>query len=868
MITTKNQLPIDSLLDKIVNLIQNSNSLIIQAAPGAGKTTRVPQALLNIFKQQIIVLEPRRIAARLSAMRVSEELGEPCGNTVGYQIRFTKLENEHTKIKYITEGLFTRLVFADLYLKNISCVVIDEFHERHLHTDIALMLVKLLQKTLRPDLKLIIMSATLDVTELKKYLPEASTIVSEGKNYPVTINFSTAEECNKPLPFQVLNAVNKLLNHQECPGDILVFLPGLFEIKRCAETLKEHVSNSQIEIFTLNADTPISEQEKIFSKLNKKKIILATNVAETSVTIDGITGVIDSGLARIAGHANWSGLPTLDVQKISQASCIQRAGRAGRTQAGIAIRLFSEYDYTMRPQFHKPEIQRTDIAQQILELKILELKFKEHYNFSSYEKDNFFPWFDPPPPNNIQSSVLLLKRLKALDDEENITEIGKKIAQYPLHTRLGCLLVTGKQKNLLPQTIAVVSLINERMILKKGAEAPDIGHSDIEFQLNLLNKIYNKEKLSENIKNKIDFSAVKRVEAIINYLCSMFKVSFHLCYQKIDHESLSLILLSGYCDRVAQFRKQSSKNTLNKKELNLCLGGGALLSSSSVTHNTEFLLAIDAEESSLALSQAEASQIRICHGIEPEILIAAPDEFLSQTEEYSWDSANQRVRGYNKTLYGKLVLEEQPIKKYNSHFEDLLKKQLTTQWPKPFDNDDDLQFLKNRIHLAEQLGYNLTIKQFTDDDFKTLIEFICENKKSFAEILEKDLQQYLDDFLNEDDKKILSELFPSYIKIGKGRKVKVHYETNKTPWIASRLQDFFGTVETPKIGKGTIPVVVHLLAPNMQAIQVTQDLKGFWERAYFDVKKELSRKYPRHLWPDNPKTAEPPELHHKKQKKI
>jgi len=853
------KLPIDDLIPDIINHIKTEKSLILQATPGAGKTTRVPPALLNLFDGKILVLEPRRLATKLSAERVSQELNEKCGETVGYQVRFDKVESSKTKIKYITEGIFSRLILSDPSLKNISCVIIDEFHERHIHTDIALMLVKLLQNTIRPDLKLIVMSATLETQNLQEYLPSAKVLLSEGKNYPVTYEYLNLSDSNKSLFTLVPIAVEELLKNKFCPGHILVFLPGNFEIKRCAENLKELSAKYIFEIFQLKADISIQEQQKIFLKSTIRKVILSTNVAETSVTIDGVTGVIDSGVAKIAGHGSWSGLPTLDIMPISQASCIQRAGRAGRTSPGIAKRLFTQLDYNMRSPFQKPEIQRVDLTQTILELKIMERKLKESFKFdSSFE--NLFPWFDIPSKNNVESSFGLLKNLNAFDKNNNVTEIGIKISEYPLHPRLGRILVESESKNILAQGILVVSLINEGTFLKKGNQSIDIAHSDIQYQIDLFKKIYLKESISSYKKDLIDFNATKRIENLAKQLCHSSAIHFSNCFKLISDEDLSLILLSGYPDRVCQIRSQSKKNISGRKEINLCLGGGAFISPSSVVQDSELLLAIDAEESANALSQSNSTQIRICHGIEAEYLLAAPEGFIQEYEEYIWDNENERVRGYQKLVYGKLVLEEKQIKEQTNKHEETLIKQLSTMWPKPFEDDKALQFLINRVKLAKQKGEKINIPNFLEEDFELLICHICENKKSFKEILEKDLDEYLNELISYEDQKILSNLFPSHIKIGKGRKVKVHYEEDKPPWVASRLQDFFGTLDTPRICNGTIPLVTHLLAPNMQSVQVTTDLAGFWERGYLEVKKELSRKYPRHSWPDNPKTAEPPEI--------
>lgn len=847
-------LPIDEYLPSIQQSIQIKNRLIIQAAPGAGKTTRVPVALLPAVPGKILVLEPRRLAAKLSAERVAHELGEVPGQTVGFQIRFENIESENTRIKYITEGVFNRLVLSDPKLQNISCVIIDEFHERHLHTDIALMLIYFIQNTIRPDLKLIVMSATLETNKLTEYLANADTIISAGINYPVEIEYTPEHELKKPLSIQVYNAIVELINKNKYYGDFLVFLPGSHDIQRCNEVLEDLTKKQNLEIIKLKADTPKHELQKLFEKTANRKIILATNVAETSITIQGVTNVIDSGLAKIAGHASWSGLPTLDLMPISQASIIQRTGRAGRTAAGIAKRLFTLNDFNARAAFQKPEIQRIDLAQSILELKMIQEKLNIAIDIFQ------LPWFELPAPQNFQACLQLLKLLGALNITEQITEEGKQICQFPLHPRLGKLLVTAKNNHCLPTGILIVSLINEGFLFKKNFTPDDLAHSDLTFQMEIFKHVIQKKNLPYQLNNAIDKSSLQRIENLMHQLCKILNISYSKCFHSISEENLSLLLLSAFPDRICQVRKLNKKSSFNHKELNLCLGGGALLTANSVVQDSEFLIAIDAEEAATALSQAHSTLIRVAHGIEPELLMFAPDEFIKEMEDFFWDEQAQRVRGTKKTLYGKLVLEEKSITNAPEKFAEILLKELKTQWPKPFENETPYLYFINKLKLAKENGIvidNISIESF---ELNSLLKHISIGKKSFTEILEKNLDDYLSELFNYDDYERINKLFPTYIKIGKGRKVKVHYENDKPPWIASRLQDFFGTKETPKICNQTIPLVVHLLAPNMQSVQVTQDLNSFWQKGYYEVKKDLSRRYPKHSWPDDPISAEAPEL--------
>ncbi|WGL59079.1 ATP-dependent helicase HrpB [Pigmentibacter sp. JX0631] len=858
MILQNLKLPIDACLPDILKAITTNNQIIIQATPGAGKTTRVPPALLDVLPGKILVLEPRRMAAKLSAERVAAELNEKIGKTVGYQIRFENISGEETKIKYITEGIFTRQILSDPYLTNISCVIIDEFHERHLHTDIALMLVNFIQKNFRPDLKLIVMSATLDTEKLNNYLNEAKLFVSEGKNYFVEIEHSLDYELKKPLHILVYNAVIDLLNKNKYPGDFLVFLPGSSEIQRCAEVLDELALKRNLEIIRLKADSPKNEIQKLFAKSDKLKIILATNVAETSITLQGVTNVIDCGLAKVAGHASWSGMPTLDLLPISQSSIIQRTGRAGRTAPGIAKRLFTLNDYQTRQAYQKPEIQRADLTQMILELKVIQEKLKLNESLVD------LPWFEKPANNIYQANLQLLRQIEAIDKNFNITLLGKEICFFPLHPRLGKILSTAKTNHCLPQSILIVSMINEGFLFKKNFNSQEIHNSDITFQLNLLKKSLQHEFLENELKNNIDKIAIQKINNLVHQLCHILHIQYEKCFAEITDEKISLILISAYPDRICQVRKQQKNNTSSLKELNLCLGGGAVLAKNSVVQDSEFLIAIDAEESATALSQANSTQIRIAHGIEAELLVYAPDEFTKDIEEYTWDKEAQRVKGNKKTLYGKLLLEEKYITENSEKFSEILYKELSAQWPKPFPDDFEYSNFKNKLNLATQNNISIKNIDIKKLELSYIQSFIAQNKKSFSEILEKSLEDYLKEIFDLEEIKILEKLFPNYIKIGKGRKVKIHYENDKPPWIASRLQDFFGTKETPKICNQSIPLVVHLLAPNMQSVQVTQDLSSFWQKSYHSVKKELSRRYPKHSWPDDPINAEPPELFKKK----
>src|SRR5215475_4498494 len=395
-------LPIDPLLPAIIGRLRQTPNIVLEAPPGAGKTTRVPPALLDgVIRgaSEVLVLEPRRLAARMAARRVAEERGEKLGETVGYQVRFEEVAGPRTRLRFLTEGVLTRRLLSDPQLKNVGVVALDEFHERHLQADLALALLRRLQKTERPDLKLVVMSATLDAGPVASFLDSAPALRSEGKRFDISIEH-LARPDDRPLAEQIAAALNQLIS-KNLDGDILVFLPGAAEIRRAQSTCAAIADRHDLMVLPLHGDLSAEEQDRAVKPGAKRKVILSTNVAESSVTIDGVVAVIDSGLARVAGHSPWSGLPTLNVARISKASATQRAGRAGRTRPGRCLRLYTKSDYETRPDHELPEIRRLDLAQTVLELRAAGLAS--------------LAWLEAPPEDAWRAADELLTRLGAID---------------------------------------------------------------------------------------------------------------------------------------------------------------------------------------------------------------------------------------------------------------------------------------------------------------------------------------------------------------------------------------------------------------------------------------------------------------------
>lgn len=856
------RLPIDSYLEEIGAAYLKRQALIIKAEPGAGKTTRVPPALMGLIEKPILVIEPRRLAARLSAERVAFELGEPLGERVGYQIRFDKNFSQKTKIKYITEGIFSRLAWDDPLIGDVGCVIIDEFHERHIHSDVALAITKHLMTNDRPDLKLIIMSATINTAKLERYLSDVQVFDIPGKTYPVAIEYI---EPQKRQRTQILidTAVRRMLNDKRCPANILVFLTGMQEIMRTVDVLRQTAREHDAIVLPLTAEIPFKEQKRVFDPSTKRKIILATNVAETSLTIPEITGVIDLGLAKISGFGSWSGISTLDIKKISQASCIQRTGRAGRTMAGVCYRLYAERDFLARPYALAPEICRIDLSQTILEL----LSIAQKANRTCCRLQNTFPFLDLPEAKTITTLMSLLHQLGALDTEGFLTQKGLKMSFLPIHPRLAAIILEGKEADRELLALLAASLINEGMIVSKGIPAIDVGSCDISYQIELYLKHLNDEKWdSESQRRLVDHRKARRVGMLMEQLYKrtglpLKKYPAKTALTKMVRHSLSSynlgnILLSGYPDRVAKLRSQKKKNKGPSKPLfNLCMGRGGFLDDSSVVRKEELIIVVDAVETHDRHNAALGTQISIASAITMDLLVASDSPLKREEQEIVWDPKDERVLCQITLYYGNLMIGNREIAKSK----DLIPKVAETlcqavkdHWDKVFEDPHSLDLYHNRIDLLAKNQIHDKFPSFQGELLELLIAFICDGKESFAHIRKRSLREYIEDQLSFEMKEKLNQLVPQLISLPRGRKVRIHYEKDRAPWIASRLQDFFGLNGNPAIADGRIGLVVHLLAPNLRPVQVTQDLASFWRKSYPKIRVELMRRYPKHAWPENP----------------
>jgi ATP-dependent helicase HrpB len=848
-------LPIDDILPDVLTALREAPVLILEAAPGAGKTTRVPPAMLDLGPGRILVLQPRRLAARLAAERIAAERGERCGDTVGYHIRLDRVEGPRTRLLFLTEGLFPRYLAVTPDLAGIDAVVLDEFHERHVHTDFALALVRRLQATVRPDLKMVVMSATLDPAPLARWCGDARVIAAPGRTFPVTVEHAAAPS-RLPLERQVRGAVADLLADPRCPGHILVFLAGAADIRRSGEALSDLARRAGADLLPLRAELPIADQLKVFAPSDRRKIVLATNVAETSVTIDGVTGVVDSGLAKIPGHAPWSGLPTLDVQPVSQAAGVQRAGRAGRTAPGVARRLYTAADFAARSAAEAPEITRVDLTPLLLDLH----RLAPRLGLAEPVDPSALPWYAPPPAPQVAAAEAVLRLLGAVDADGRITPAGEAMAAIPLHPRLARAVVEGRRLGAAGPAALAAVLVGEGMILRRGEPAPAVAASDVAFQTELYQDLQARRPVPAACRALVDPQRVRQVAAVCADLFPRLGLPPAAAADPVDEEALARCFLAGFPDRVARARRGTPRGgrSAGPPELTLCLGGGARLSESSVARDEDFLVAL-AAEARMTADAARAARVHLAVGVAPWMLLDAPPGLLEETAECGWDERAARARGVRRLRYGQLVLEETPLAGAADALEQVLARELAARWPQPFPDDDALRRYAGRRELALATGCPAALPDLAGPDFPRLLAAIATGRTAFAEVAARPLAEHLRQQVDPAAWRLLEEWAPETVTIGAGRRVPVQYASGQEPWIASRLQDFFGTAATPTVGRGRVRLVVRLLAPNRHALQVTDDLAGFWARTYPALRREYARRYPRHSWPDDPLTARPPE---------
>lgn len=796
-------LPVDALIPQILEILQREKNLVIEAPPGTGKTTRIPLALLRLGMGQVWVLEPRRLAARLASRHVAELAGEPLGQSVGYQVRWEQVGGPQTSLWFLTEGILLRRLLVDPHLSRAGVVVLDEFHERHLETDLAIALLRRLQQTVRPQLRLVVMSATLDGESVAQYLGGCPLLRSQLRLYEAQISYRP--ESPAPVEERVREAVGELL---EGPGkgDVLVFLPGAREIRRAARALEPLAARRGLLIAPLHGDLTAEEQDRAVGPADRRKVILSTNIAESAITIDGVTAVVDSGLERVPQHSPWNGLPVLRLARISQSSAIQRAGRACRTAPGRVIRLYPEEDFRRRPLRAVPEIRRLDLSETALLLRALSIGVQD------------LDWLEPPEPAAVQAAEALLLRLGAVDGSGRLTETGRAMAELPLAVRLARLVVEAKARGVGEDGALAAALLSLEARLPSQVQH----HTDSDVFV-----------LLEANRNH---PQARRLAAAISRTLGVGT------RQGSDEEALRRCLLVAFADRIAR-RRQGD-------ELLLAGGDSALLSRSSTVREAEFLVALDVEER----PERGLPLVRLASAIDPAWLLDLFPEQVEESSRVEWNRQGERAEMVNRLIYDRLVIHESRNSQAGAGpLSELLREKALEAGLGRFLDLEQLRSFLARVAFAAQHGGFPTLTE--DAAFEELAQ-LCQGRTSFADLeaalAEQSMIRRLEAKLPEHIRRQIEQLAPERLRLPSGRTARIQYMYGQAPRVAARLQEFFGMKETPSIAAGKVPLVLELLAPNQRPVQTTTDLAGFWQRWYPRIRKELMRRYPKHSWPESP----------------
>jgi len=878
------RLPIYQLENAIVEQLRRQNRLILQSPTGSGKSTQVPQMLLDqglLGEGEVVVLQPRRLATRMLAARVAQERKTRLGEEVGYQIRFDRVVSEKTRIRFVTEGVLLRQLLNDPHLRGVSAVVFDEFHERHLYGDITLARTLHLQETKRPDLKLIVMSATLDAGQLESYMAPCMTLKSQGRIFPVEIEYlpRAIHPDHDKIWDVAAEALEQLAGAND--GDVLVFMPGAYEISRTVEAIRHSRVGGEFLVLPLHGELPVADQDAAVAQYHQRKVVVATNVAETSLTIDGIRLVIDSGLARIPRYDPHRGINTLLIEKISRASADQRTGRAGRTAPGHCLRLWTLLEQEGRPAQELPEIKRLDLSEVVLTLKA-----------SGIVDIARFRWLEAPDPRSLERAELLLQDLGALESPSEdrlpacpdqrasslrshllddgvassfipqhpshfITPLGRRMLAFPVHPRYARMLLEADRLGCVRAIALVAALSQGRNLLRRSdGRQMDDDRSDLfgEKQVSDFFILMSAYRYAE--QNNFNPPACRRFG--INAMAAREAAQTFSQFLKIARdekldleedkgtdpldESIQRCVLAGFADQLAMRIDSGSLRC------HMVHGRRGILARESGVHHSPLVVASDVRE-----IQGKGGELSVLlntlTAIQQEWLRELyPDAFQVRAEAF-YDSVQRRVMLRRQTMFKDLVLEIQTTDKVPAQDAALILTEqvlngncVLTRW------DNSVNQWITRVHRLREWMPELELPSIGDEERRAIIEQICHGASNYKEIKEREVWPVVKSWLSKIQQELVEKFAPERIELPNGKKWKIIYDAKAAPTIAARIQELYGVEGSLTIASSRVPLVIQVLAPNHRPIQVTQNLSIFWKESYPKHKLELQRKYPRHEW--------------------
>jgi ATP-dependent helicase HrpB len=830
-------LPIDAVLPQATDALRREAAVVLRAPTGAGKTTRVPPALLDagLTRGRIIVLEPRRLAARAAARRIADERGEALGDVVGYSVRFERKYGPNTRLLVVTPGVLLRFLLDDPFLSDTGVVVFDEFHERGLESDLALGMARLIQQTVRPELRIVVMSATLATGEVSQYLGGCPVVESEGRLFPVEVVYEPKPE-SQAWPVAAARAAERLLDRT--PGDLLVFLPGLHEIRLTARHLEAAAAARDFAVLPLHGELPAEQQDAALLPQARRKVVLATNVAETSVTVEGVTGVVDTGLARSLVFDPAVGLDRLKLTPVSRASADQRTGRAGRTRPGVCVRLWSAMGHRARPAQTQPEIRRVDLAGAVLHLLCMG------------EKDVLrFPWPEPPPEATVTQALALLRRLGAVD--QDVTDLGRAMARLPAHPRIARLLIEGRRLGEARRVALAAALLSERDPFGRSLGDPPPDHRRAATESDLLDRVEALEEYEKTGRVQTALGPLNRGAArfVLHARDQLLRArngerdggGVHVSR---SDEAVRRALLAAFPDRLARRREPGARRGV------MVGGRGVRLAPSSGVSAAELFLCLDVDA-----GQAEAV-VRQASAVERDWL---PSASLTTSTEVAFDEQSERVTARRVTRFEDLILDEVQAALPGDEETARVLAAAAAARPErvlPAADSPAAQY-RTRVRCLGSWMPELQLPAFEESELRDLIAVLSHGCRSFADLRKAPWLDAMRARLTHAQRQAVEREAPERLEVPSGSRVALRYEEGRPPVLAVRIQEVFGLRETPRVGGGRVRVLLHLLAPNYRPQQVTDDLASFWANTYPVVRKELRARYPKHAWPEDPYAAPP-----------
>jgi len=839
------KLPIYELRGDLSAALETGNRIIIEAPTGSGKSTQVPQIVLDCGHAgpgEVVVLQPRRLAARLLAKRVAFERHEPLGGEVGYQVRMESHVSEKTQIRYVTEGILLRQFLSDPELRGVSTIIFDEFHERHIYGDITLARALRLQQT-RPELKIIVMSATLDAGPLREYLAPCRELKSEGRMFPVEVRYAPKriDFRHHPVWEAAADSFERAIE-SGAEGDVLVFMPGGYEISRTVEAIRAKKCARAFAVLPLHGELTARDQDAAVGECDQRKVVVATNVAETSITIDGIRIVIDSGLARIARYDPNRGIDTLLVERISRAAADQRTGRAGRTAPGTCHRLWTEQEHVARPLQELPEILRHDLAEVVLTLKAGGIDDVENFH-----------WLEKPDPKSLARTITLLTDLGAIDPAGTLSAMGQKMVSFPMHPRYARMLLAGEEYECVRQACLIAALTQGRSILTRNSGKQTRGHRDDvlgEDDVSDFKRLMrawafaDKNNFHPDACRKLGVhgGAARQVKPLYERFLRMAeKEGLKVNTRAPRDEDLQKCILLAFSDHVA---KRRDAGTLHCEVVH---GRTGDLDRDSVVRDSALVVAAEIRE--IGGSRNLKVRLNLCTAISEEWLEELFPEDMVEQAEAMFDPVLKRVvskqwrsfRGLE--LHARMVQEVDEQQAAEIMAEEVLAGRLELyKW------DEPVETWITRVNCLAAGCPDYGIPAIDDEARRAMVQEICLGAVCKRDLKDRSVWKVVKSWLSAAQLDMVDKQAPERIKLPSGVHAKVRYEAGQPPVVSATIQKLYGLEETPRIGFGQIPVVIEALAPNQRPQQKTQDMASFWANAYPMLKKELKGRYPKHEW--------------------